>query len=136
MSKPSEYDLQASRFLRLTGSKLKIEFLRNGHHFADDKVNRDIYRCELTNKVGEHYTFDFGQIIDGTQKKKVPSAYDVLSCLTKYNLESFDNFCAEYGYDEDSIKSLETYKKVQEEYDNLDRLYGDSDEFDMLREVE
>lgn len=132
----SSYDLLACRFLRLTGSKLKIEFLRNGHHFADDKVNRDIYRCELTNKVGVHFTFDFGQSVDGTQKKQKPSSYDVLSCLTKYNPESFNNFCAEYGYDEDSIKALEIYKRVQEEYDNIERLYGESDELEMLREVQ
>jgi len=136
MIKQSEYELRANRFLRITGSKLKIEYLRNGHHFADDKVNRDIYRCELTNKDGEHYTFDFGQSIDGTQKKVKPSNYDVLSCLTKYNPESFENFCAEFGYDEDSIKAKNIYDKVQEEYNNLERLYGRDDELEMLREVE
>lgn len=54
-----------------------------------------------------------------------PTAYDVLACLTKYDPGTFENFCAEYGYDTDSRKALETYLAVQKEWQGVARLFGD-----------
>ena len=51
--------------------------------------------------------------------------YDILSCLEKYENANFDDFCSNYGYDNDSIKALKTYKAVSKEYKNVFRLFGD-----------
>lgn len=58
-------------------------------------------------------------------KKKAasPSAYDILACLTKYDPGTFENFCSDYGYDEDSRTAERIYFAVQKEYTQLARLF-------------
>ena len=60
-----------------------------------------------------------------TPAKRPPSAYDVLVCLTKYDPGTFKDFCADFGYSDDSIKALETYRAVQEEWQEVRRMFGD-----------
>lgn len=46
-----------------------------------------------------------------------PTAYDLLSCLrldSEAANESFSNWCANFGYDNDSIKALNTYNACVE----------------------
>lgn len=57
--------------------------------------------------------------------KIAPSAYDVLACITKSDPGTFNEFCYEYGYNNDSIKALETYRAVQEEWSGVRRMFGD-----------
>jgi len=66
---------------------------------------------------------------------KTPNAYDILTCLTKYDPGSFADFCGEYGYDEDSITAERTYKAVQEEYTKLSTLYSDA-EMEEMAEIQ
>jgi len=63
-----------------------------------------------------------------------PTMYDVLTCLTKYDPETFENFCSEYGYDEDSRTAERTYKAVCKEYEAVDRLF--SDVMEELQEIQ
>ena len=39
--------------------------------------------------------------------------------------KSFDDFCCEYGYDNDSIKALRTYEKCQQTKTQLIDVFGD-----------
>ena len=57
--------------------------------------------------------------------KRPPSAYDVLACLTKYDPGTFKDFCADFGYSDDSIKALEPYRAVQEEWSAVERMFND-----------
>ena len=57
--------------------------------------------------------------------KKAPSAYGVLACLTKSDPGTFNEFCYEYGFNNDSIKALDTYRAVQEEWSGVRRMFGD-----------
>ena len=59
-----------------------------------------------------------------TPAKRPPSAYDVMACLTKYDPGTFNEFCDEYGYNNDSIKALDTYRAVQEEWSGVRRMFG------------
>lgn len=63
-----------------------------------------------------------------------PKAYDILSCLTKYNPGTFENFCDEFGYSTDSKIAERTYKGVMDEWLNLERLFNPS-EMEELREI-
>lgn len=92
------------------------------YYFHDDRDERWIYKLQLT-RGGKSYTFTFGQsIADGD---KTPTYYDVLASLTKYDPYSFEDFCADYGYDYDSRKAYNVYKAVQKEYAAVERLFGD-----------
>lgn len=57
--------------------------------------------------------------------KNPPSAYDVLSCLTKSDPGTFKDFCGDYGYNDDSIKAFETYRAVQDEWAAVGRMFND-----------
>jgi len=68
-----------------------------------------------------------------TQNKKAPSLYDVLACLTKYEPGTFENFCADYGYDNDSIKARDTWEEVVREYSEVEHMFSDC--MDELAEI-
>jgi hypothetical protein len=61
-----------------------------------------------------------------------PKLYDILTCLTKYNPGTFENFCSEFGYDEDSKSAEKTYNAVKEAYINMCRLFSD-EELEILQ---
>lgn len=64
-----------------------------------------------------------------------PTEYDVLACLTKYDPETFEDFCSVFGYDEDSRKAERIYEAVKEEYQNVAMLWNDS-EIEELQEIQ
>lgn len=66
-------------------------------------------------------------------KTNKPTVYDILACLTKYDPGTFKDFCADYGYSDDSIKARDIYFAVQDEYSNVVRLFGDV--MDELQEI-
>lgn len=60
-----------------------------------------------------------------TPTKTPPTPYDVLACLTKYDPGTFKDFCAGCGYSDDSIKALDTYRAVQDEWQAVTQIFGD-----------
>jgi len=127
----SEYDIQAEKFLGDTNTKFKTKYYDYAYYFPQDKEQREIYKVTLRNDKGS-YTFKFGQSIANSGQE--PSAYDVLSCLTKYNTGSFEEFCSEFGYDTDSRTAERTYKAVIKEYENISRLFTEA-QIEQLREI-
>lgn len=65
---------------------------------------------------------------------KHPSSYDVLACITKSDPGTFEDFCSEFGYDTDSRKAVRTYKSVRKEWQNICKLFSDS-EIEQLQEI-
>jgi hypothetical protein len=82
---------------------------------------------------------DYGFLNGSNSKRnenfKVPSAYDILASLTKYDVGSFENFCDEFGYDKDSIKAHKIYDAVLNEWSNIKMLYSDT-EIAKLQEIQ
>lgn len=125
------YEKQAETFMYTTKTKMSVAYVTHDKYFDDDKQSRDIWRVTLR-RNGKSFSFKFGQSIasDGTP----PTAYDVLTCLTKYEPGTFENFCDEYGYDNDSRKAEKVYKAVVKEYAGVARLF--SDVIEELAEVQ
>ena len=91
---------------------------------------------EITLYVKWNLQSDFGTVkADHIKRPVPPSEYDVLSCLTKYDPESFENFCSEFGYDTDSKKADKVYSGVKEEWLNVCRMWSDS-EIEELCEIQ
>lgn len=60
-----DYQKQGKDFLKKTGTTFKVEFVKYGKHFDDDKESRDIYKITLSRK-GRSYSFNFGQSINAS----------------------------------------------------------------------
>lgn len=64
-----------------------------------------------------------------------PSDYEILASLQKENPMSFEDFCSDYGYEEDSRSAERIYKAVKEEWLNVERLWTDA-EIEQLQEIQ
>jgi hypothetical protein len=128
----SNYEREAIDIAKQLNVKLSVigepEYRR---YFADDKEPRFVFKLKLT-RGKKCYTFNFGQSIVSGSKK--PTMYDVLSCLQKYDVGSFEDFCSEFGYDTDSRKAERIYKALCKEYEAMCRLFSD-EELELLSEI-
>lgn len=128
----SEYEIQANSFSKKHDIRLKINSVKYGRHFEDDKDSRYIFNCTLS-MVNRQYTFNFGQSISAGNTQ--PTMYDVLTCLQKYDIGTFEDFCSEFGYDEDSRKAERIYKAVCKEYEGMLRVFG-TDILEEMQEIQ
>ena len=65
----------------------------------------------------------------------VPSEYNVLACLEKYDVGTFEDFCSEFGYDEDSRTAERIYIAVIKEYKDLTRIFTEK-QMEELSEIQ
>lgn len=87
----------------------------------------------MRKRPGGSYTIKYNEI-NLNKDFKEPTAYSILSCLTKYDCGSFDDFCNEFGYDTDSKKAEKTYNAVKDEYMNVCALFTDK-EIEQLQDI-
>jgi hypothetical protein len=138
MNTTNEYHEQANKFLQMHGIKFRATLKdtktpawkqaneKSGHH----------YRVTLS-KPGKRIVFDFwGSIADAESGKKNIHAYEVLACISgEINCpESFEDFCAEYGYESDSIRALQTFRRCNAFAKRLRAFFAD-DEAEKLSEI-
>lgn len=132
--KTVNYNDQAIAFLNETNTSFTAKFKANKKYFDDDKEPRDVYRITLKNDL-HTYRFDFGHSINNSNNGLTPSAaYDVLACITKYDPYSFEDFCADFGYDIDSRKAEKIYKSVCKEWENIQQLFT-KEQIEVLQEI-
>lgn len=133
-----EYQEQAKKFLKDNGITFEVTFEKSVHFEVDKKTKktkfapRDYYTAKFTKGLQVLTINEFGQSIvrssfgdirydfktgDYTATKGTsPTAYDILACLTKSNPGTFENFCGDFGYNEDSRKAEKVYNAVTQEY--------------------
>ena len=63
-----------------------------------------------------------------------PTPYDVLTALTKNEPGTFQDFCDDFGYSNDSISAKKTYEAVRDEWLNVSRLFN-NEEMKLLEEI-
>lgn len=100
-----------------------------------EQVTGGKYALTLSEFKKLHSTYKNGKDIFINKNFAVPNAYDILTCLTKYDPNTFEDFCSEFGYDSDSRKALETYNAVKNEYKEVTRLFTDA-EIEELQEIQ
>jgi hypothetical protein len=110
--------------------------------YYQDSIKERSYTLNGQNRTGNYILHDIEKFKKsfpdgGTQKLKLikgkePSLYKILTCLTKYDPGTFENFCGEFGYDEDSRSAEKTYNAIKEEYMNMCKLFND-EELEILQ---
>jgi hypothetical protein len=155
MKEKSSYEIQAEKFLEDTQTTMVCDYLGHFKHFEDDKIKRAVFDVTFTrnekkeiirfgNSVADSYSLGILQTAWDKMRFKVhpeeyskrqvaPSAYTVLACLTKYEVGTFQNFCDDYGYSNDSIKAMSIYQAVCKEYEKVKNLWRDV--IDKLQEI-
>lgn len=123
------YEAMANAFAEKTGTKLNVLDYEYKPMWGE-KQSRYVFKCRIS-RNGKQYTFEFGQSLNNGSKE--PTMYDVLSCLEKSDVGTFEDFCDEFGYDTDSRRAERTYKAVCKEYAAVERLFGDV--MDELQEI-
>ena len=144
-----DYQKQGEDFLTNTGTKMSVKLLGHFPYFDPDDKPRDVYLITFE-RSGKRWSFKFGQslansateeskavienckhyrdikgLIKAEAKIKAPTAYDVLSCITKYDPGTFENFCSAFGYSNDGLKAQKIYFDVQKEFENVNNIFGD-----------
>jgi hypothetical protein len=137
------YDQQAADFLARHGLKMRITLSDSKTPPWDNKGNHGHhYRVTISRhqKDGEYtygwINFDFwGSTVDA-ELGEDPKMYDVLSCISgdAYTPETFEDFCAEYGYEEDSIKALQQFRRCDRFAKRL-RAFFTTQELEDLSEI-
>jgi len=100
-------------------------------YFEDDKeknINRNVYTVTIK-RNGLRISFKFGDSIINTQEGKQPELYDILACLQSdyFIPDNFKDFCSEFGYNEDSIKTKKLYKKCISQSQKLKAIFKDNE---------
>ncbi len=141
----NKYEEQAKNFLADTGTTLEIvkavpqksPLWASPKNF-DHGIN---YFCTLKN-AKHTYGFDYwGSMADAEKIKHgeghgtKPKAYEILACLNPLNGADFEDFCAEFGYNEDSIMALKTFEAVREQDRNLRKLFS-VEQLEALTEIQ
>lgn len=99
----------------------KIEYnFTNPEIYTHKNFKKDIFKlC--------HEKFGYDTTIESITPPNPPTTYDVLSCLTYNDPGTFEDFCLEFGYNSDSIKDLELYKRVVKEYQQILTIFNDQE---------
>lgn len=128
----SEYDEQAKELAERLGIELRVNSRKFGSMpWDNDGQKRWVFDLSLV-RGKQSYNFKFGQSIAANFLE--PTMYDVLACMTWYNPGSFEDFCASYGYNSDSISDFKTYNRVVDEWYEISRMFS-PEEIELLREI-
>lgn len=128
LTENSYYNKGAYLIADAIGLKMKVGASEYKKHFIGDTQSRYVFKITLK-KDNKQYTFNFGQsIAEGSSE---PTLYNVLACLQKYDVGTFENFCGDFGYDFDSRQAEKTYKAVVKEFEGMQRLFN-SEELELL----
>jgi hypothetical protein len=117
-------------------SNIKLETIKTWNNETDkkDEWKRKAtkYTCKLTFK-NQSYTFSYWM---GSAHTKAPTKKDVLYSMIMDDVSymDFEEFCSNFGYDNDSIRALNTFKACQTQTDNFYRLFNE-EEREILREL-
>ena len=128
-------DFQSKRFLDSAGVAMRITLSDSkpapwepaGHH----------YRVTLSRKE-QRLTFDYWGSKADADKKKAPTEYDILTCITSdvHVPETLADFCSEFGSDPDSIKTRQTFVRASRFAKNLRAFFSEQEVRDLGESIQ
>lgn len=128
----SEYEQQAKETCQKYGITMKVGEPVYDYPIWDEKYRHYIFPVTLR-KDGKSMKIQLAQSINAGYTK--PTEYDVLTCITKSDPGSFEDFCGEFGYDTDSRKVASIYKAVKREWESVKLVFGEGECLEALQEI-
>jgi hypothetical protein len=134
----SEYVKQAKDFLTSCNATMKITFLGKGiNENWSDGFHRNTYRATIKTPKGTMWV-KFWDSWYNTNNGIKPTEYDILACLQKYEVGSFEDFVSEFGYDIefpiDKQRVKRIYNAVIREYESVRRCFTE-EQIEALWEI-
>lgn len=142
----SEYVKQAKDFLESCNATMDIMYLGTEvNKDWDEKRERDTYMVNIRTPKG-NMQVKFWDSINNTIKNSnfrrlriKPTAYDILSCLQKYDVGDIEDFMWEFGYEvknRGDLKRLQdTYNAVVKEYQDICRCFT-PEQIEAMQEIQ
>lgn len=126
-----EYEKQAMEFLEKYNIKMYINSMNEKNEEWGGLKYKVLIKRNINGK-NKQMTVIFTDSVYNMTKNKKPTAYDILACLQKYDVGSFEDFCNEFNYEMYSetyrsynYKNMKLYNAVCREYENVNRIFGD-----------
>lgn len=134
----NEYTKQAKDFLEKCNAKMKITYLgKDTNKNWNETRLRNTYRATINTPKGSMW-IKFWDSIANTEGGEQPDEYDVLTCLQKYDVGSFEDFVCEYGYEteefEDRRRARRIYNAVCDEYEKVCGCFTE-EQIEAMREI-
>jgi hypothetical protein len=134
----NQYHQQAEKFLNDFGIKCRI--VKSNTKDANWQPSGDHYKITLWRKLAnknKRISFDFWGSLNDKEKGIALHPYSVLACISGevYCSDSFADFCAEFGYDIDSISVKKTFKDCVKMSKKLQGFFNDK-EIKALQEIQ
>jgi len=126
----NQYAEQASNLLESLGIKFSSKCLsyHDDHNVYELKLSRLIKGARRSiAKIYEKSRMGSSIGVD-------PSPYELLASLTKYDPGSFESWCAEFGYNDDSRKAYAQHRGVVREWKKVQRFFSEA-ELELIREL-
>lgn len=99
--------------------------------YSDEEYNA--LGCKAYRMGETVFKYSDRRIINGS-RQCTPVAYDLLACIQKSDVDTFENFCAEFGYDTDSRRAFDTFEAVQKEWRKIQKFFK-VEEIEALQEM-
>lgn len=118
-------------------------------HFYDNTINTRIHTLTPKEYYEKMYNRYFDSLLPFEQNRykreftlikeqAIPTEYDILSCLTSYDVGSMDDFMHEFGYEikctQDMTNFINTYNAVVKEYNDVRRCFTE-EQIEVLCEI-
>lgn len=99
---------------------------------------RKYYRCNYDSLMN-HEKVRLRNTLKELKAKTVPTPYDILACMEKYDVGTMNDFFDEFGFEvhsaDDMFSFMNTYNGVVKEYRDLCRIFTE-EQMEMLREIQ
>ena len=119
-------------------------------HFYDSAADTEIHRMSVEQYIEKTYKYrasdapwSIKQRAEKELKVKkaeaIPTEYDILACLQKYDVGSMDDFFSEFGYEikctKDMTNFINTYNAVIKEYQDICRCFT-PEQIEAMQEIQ
>lgn len=136
----NEYDDHARAFLDKTGARITARYLGELPAEWDNGRHHCAYSVTITSASGKMRIRFFDSLQNTENGERVIRAYDVLTCLTKSEPGTFDDFCAAYGFypinsGADYRKAVKAWRACVREYAGVCRVWPDAAAREALAEI-